>query len=176
MLITYERANTYIQGAQRKLRALGFDTTHVDIWVSWVYPYSYCTAHKGKYTVVLGLNALRGEYLRGCRGNYFRALVYHELGHAWLFSRWRKFSTKDKMRWRQVFGPFSRSHRFLDWFFLKKEYDSSKYVSAYATLEPQEDWAETFAIWARSPHRYKTAPKVVSVKLRLVDELVRRYK
>jgi hypothetical protein len=96
----------------------------------------------------------------------------HEAGHAFNYA-YRLYATPE---WRELFGPFNRRYR--------DDYKpvpfSRKYVRHlagwYAQKHPDEDFAETFAVWLtpRSAwrDRYKGWPAMA--KLRYVDRFVRK--
>ena len=96
----------------------------------------------------------------------------HEAGHAFNYA-YRLYATPE---WRELFGPFNRRYR--------DDYKpvpfSRKYVRHmagwYAQKHPDEDFAETFAVWLtpRSAwrDRYKGWPAMA--KLRYIDRFVRK--
>ena len=98
----------------------------------------------------------------------------HEGGHAFNYA-YRLFITPE---WRRLFGPFNRRYR--------DDYRpvpfSRKFVRHiagwYGQKHPDEDFAETFAVWLtpRSQWRvrYKSWPAIR--KLRYVDQVVRRVR
>jgi hypothetical protein len=98
----------------------------------------------------------------------------HEAGHAFNYA-YRLFVTPE---WRRMFGPFNRRYR--------DDYRpvpfSRKFVRHiagwYGQKHPDEDFAETFAVWLtpRSQWRirYKSWPAIR--KLRYVDRVVRRVR
>jgi hypothetical protein len=97
----------------------------------------------------------------------------HEAGHAFNYA-YRLYATPE---WRELFGPFNRRYR--------DDYRpvpfSHKYVRHlagwYAQKHPDEDFAETFAVWLtpRSAwrKRYKGWPAIQ--KLRYIDRIVRQF-
>ena len=101
-------------------------------------------------------------------------LFHHECGHALNYA----YKLFRKTRWRQLFGPFSA--RYADsYYFLPY---SRRYVTHldgnYAQAHPDEDFAETFAIWltpdSRWEQKYRGWP--VIKKLRYVDQLMSKIK
>jgi hypothetical protein len=96
----------------------------------------------------------------------------HEAGHAFNYA-YRLYATPE---WRELFGPFNRRYR--------DDYKpvpfSRKFVRHlagwYAQKHPDEDFAETFAIWLtpRSAwrERYKSWPALA--KLRYIDRIVKQ--
>src|SRR5437870_6970846 len=98
----------------------------------------------------------------------------HEAGHAFNYA-YRLYVTSE---WRALFGPYNRRYR--DHY--RPVPFSRKYVRHiagwYAQKHPDEDFAETFAVWLtpRSNWRrkYKTWP--AGRKLRYVDRMVRQMR
>jgi hypothetical protein len=98
----------------------------------------------------------------------------HEAGHAFNYA-YRLYITQD---WRDLFGPYNRRYR--------DRYRpipfSRKYVRHiagwYAQKHPDEDFAETFAVWltpgSKWRRRYKGWPALR--KLRYVDGVVRHVR
>src|SRR5438094_1906135 len=98
----------------------------------------------------------------------------HEAGHAFNYA-YRLFTTPE---WRRLFGPYNRRYR--DHYrpvpFNRKHV---RHIAGwYAQKHPDEDFAETFAVWLtpRSNWRrkYKSWPAIV--KLRYVDRVARRVR
>ena len=101
----------------------------------------------------------------------FARLLRHELGHAINYA-FRLFRRK---RWRELFGPFNAVYR--DTYRVAPH--SRKFVRHlsryYAQKHPDEDFAETFAVWLdpASDWRKKYAGWDAAVKLEYVDGLMR---
>ena len=103
------------------------------------------------------------------------SLMYlrHEAGHAFNYA-YELYKTEE---WRKLFGPFRRAYR--------DEYRpipfSKKFVRHiagwYAQKHPDEDFAETFAVWltpgSRWQSRYKEWPALE--KLRYVDRVAKEF-
>ena len=99
-------------------------------------------------------------------------ILRHEAGHAFNYA-YRLYATPE---WRELFGPFNRRYR--------DDYKpvpfSRRYVRHlagwYAQKHPDEDFAETFAVWLtpRSAwrDRYKGWPALT--KLRYIDRLAKK--
>jgi len=97
----------------------------------------------------------------------------HEAGHAFNYA-YRFYKTRE---WRDLFGPFRRPYR--------DDYEpvpfSRKFVRHiagwYAQKHPDEDFAETFAVWLtpRSGWRTKYRGWAAMRKLRYVDRIARRF-
>ena len=96
----------------------------------------------------------------------------HEAGHAFNYA-YRLYATPE---WRELFGPFNRRYR--------DDYKpvpfSRKYVRHlagwYAQKHPDEDFAETFAVWLtpRSAWRDRYRGWPALAKLRYIDRIVRK--
>jgi len=98
----------------------------------------------------------------------------HEAGHAFNYA-YRLYATTE---WRRLFGPYNRRYR--------EHYRpvpfSRKYVRHiagwYAQKHPDEDFAETFAVWMTPAsnwrRKYKLWPALT--KLRYVDRVVREVR
>jgi hypothetical protein len=97
----------------------------------------------------------------------------HEAGHALNYA-YRLYSTPE---WRELFGPFNRRYR--------DDYRpvpfSRKFVRHmagwYAQKHPDEDFAETFAVWLtpRSAWRKRYRGWPAMQKLRYIDRMVRKF-
>uniref|UniRef100_A0A832MKU6 Zinc-binding metallo-peptidase n=1 Tax=Eiseniibacteriota bacterium TaxID=2212470 RepID=A0A832MKU6_UNCEI len=98
----------------------------------------------------------------------------HEAGHAFNYA-YRLYVTPE---WRGLFGPFNRRYR--DHY--RPVPFSRKYVRHiagwYAQKHPDEDFAETFAVWLtpRSNWRRKYKSWPAFAKLRYVDRVARRVR
>ncbi len=99
-------------------------------------------------------------------------ILRHEAGHAVNYA----YRLYRRTRWRALFGPFSA--KYSDSYYAQPY--SKRYVNHlrenYAQSHPDEDFAETFAVWL-TPHldwreRYRGWPAIR--KLRYVDRLMKR--
>jgi len=106
-------------------------------------------------------------------------LLRHEAGHAinYAYRLWKEPA------WREVFGPFSKPYR--ETFYPEpasrnfvRHIHASQYGRTYAQKHPDEDFAETFAVWLtpRSAwrKRYRFWPALQ--KLKYVESLMRRIR
>lgn len=97
-------------------------------------------------------------------------ILRHETGHVLQHS----FQLHRRRRWQQLFGPSSRRYPR----YYKPNPASRKYVQHlrlwYAQSHPDEDFAETFAVWLtpRSSWRKRYAGWPALKKLEYVDELM----
>lgn len=99
-------------------------------------------------------------------------LLRHECGHALNYA----FELFKKTRWRELFGPFTANYSASYYY---QPY-SKRYVihlqDSYAQSHPDEDFAETFAVWlapeSKWEEKYRGWPAVN--KLRYVDGLMKR--
>ncbi len=112
-------------------------------------------------------------------GKRIMALLRHEAGHAvnYAYRLWRRPS------WEDIFGRFSRPYR--DYFIpdhLSREYvrhiSVSPYGRTYAQKHPDEDFAETFAVWLtpRSGWRTRYRNWPVMRKLLYVNGLMKEIR
>jgi hypothetical protein len=106
-------------------------------------------------------------------------LLRHEAGHAINYA----YRLYDQPEWAEMFGPFSRPYR--DSFRpdpssrqFVRHIVSHQYGRTYAQKHPDEDFAETFAVWLtpRSGwrRRYRNWPALR--KLQYLDKLMRRIR
>jgi len=98
----------------------------------------------------------------------------HEAGHAFNYA-YRLFITQE---WRRLFGPFNRRYRD-DYRPVPFSRKHVRHIAGwYAQKHPDEDFAETFAVWltprSKWRVRYKSWPAIR--KLRYVDRVVRRVR
>jgi hypothetical protein len=101
-------------------------------------------------------------------------LLRHECGHALNYA----YELFKKTRWRELFGPFSAKYSG-DYHF--QPY-SKRFVlnlkDNYAQAHPDEDFAETFAIWLtpNSNWQEKYSDWPVIKKLRYIDNVVKKIR
>src|SRR6202035_431852 len=99
------------------------------------------------------------------------AILRHEAGHAVQHA----YQLQRRRRWQQLFGPSSKHYPS----YYRPNPASRRYVQHlrlwYAQSHPDEDFAETFAVWLRPRSNWRTRyigwPALK--KLRYVDELMR---
>ena len=104
--------------------------------------------------------------------NDIRMTLRHEAGHAFCYA----YKLYETLEWRALFGDYDAPYR--DDF--KAKPFSRKYVvhipGWYAQKHPDEDFAETFAVWmtpeSQWRERYKAWPALK--KLQYVEEMVQR--
>jgi hypothetical protein len=102
----------------------------------------------------------------------FMKLLRHECGHAINYA----YQLYKKTRWRELFGPFSLTYKNS---YVFHPY-SKRYVvhltDHYAQSHPDEDFAETFAVWldpfSNWEKKYQGWPAIR--KLKYVDSLMKR--
>ena len=125
------------------------------------------------------LRALERRMMRAVEGDSapeFRRLLRHEIGHC--FDHVHRLSST--RRWRSVFGDPKRTYQPERYAVDPK---SRRYVKHlpdhYAQAHPDEDFAETFAVWLgsdRAKIRLKYAGWPVAwSKLRYVESLAQKY-
>ncbi|HXR85814.1 MAG TPA: putative zinc-binding metallopeptidase [Stellaceae bacterium] len=99
------------------------------------------------------------------------AILRHEAGHAVQHA----FQLHRRRRWQQLFGPSSKHYPL----YYRPNPASRRYVQHlrrwYAQSHPDEDFAETFAVWLRprSDWRTRYAGWPALKKLEYIDELMR---
>ncbi len=106
----------------------------------------------------------------------FLKLLRHELGHCFDHA----FRVSRRPRWKKIFGPPDLEYEPEN--YRPRPYSHS-YVrhlpNWYAQAHPDEDFAETFAVWldpsSRWAETYRRWP-VALAKLRYVDELAREFR
>ncbi len=99
-------------------------------------------------------------------------LLRHECGHTFNYA----YELYKKTRWRELFGPFSA--RYSDYYYCQPY--SRRFVlhlkDSYAQAHPDEDFAETFAVWLNPnsnwQKKYKGWP--VIRKLKYVDNVMKK--
>ncbi len=102
----------------------------------------------------------------------FMKLIRHECGHALNYA----YKLYKRTRWRELFGRFSAKYSDLYYY---RPY-SKRFVihlkGNYAQCHPDEDFAETFAVWltpnSRWQEKYRGWP--VIKKLRYVDNVMKK--
>lgn len=98
----------------------------------------------------------------------------HEAGHAFNYA----YEVYKRPEWRNLFGPFRRAYRD-DYRPIPFSRRFVRHIAGwYAQKHPDEDFAETFAVWLtpRSNWRKKYAGWGALEKLRYVDGLVRKLR
>jgi hypothetical protein len=96
----------------------------------------------------------------------------HEAGHALNYA-YELYKTD---MWRAVFGPFRRPYRD-DYSFVPFSRDYVRHIAGwYAQKHPDEDFAETFAVWLDPSSRWRTryAGWRATQKLEYVDDIVKQ--
>lgn len=99
-------------------------------------------------------------------------LLRHECGHALNYA----YELYKRTRWRELFGPFSA--RYSDSYYTQPY--SRRFVNHlednYAQCHPDEDFAETFAVWLapNSPWQTKYRDWPVIKKLRYIDGVMKK--
>ena len=98
----------------------------------------------------------------------------HEAGHAFNYA-YRLYRTPE---WRDLFGPFRRPYRD-DYHPVPFSRRFVRHIAGwYAQKHPDEDFAETFAVWLtpRSQWRKRYKGWGALAKLRYVDRMARRFR
>jgi len=103
-------------------------------------------------------------------------LIYlrHEAGHAFNYA----FELYKTQEWRDLFGPFRRAYRD-DYRPVPFSRRFVRHIAGwYAQKHPDEDFAETFAVWLtpRSNWRQKYKGWSALAKLKYMDRMARKYR
>jgi hypothetical protein len=96
----------------------------------------------------------------------------HEAGHAFNYA-YELYRTEN---WRELFGPFRRPYRD-DFAFVPFSRDYVRHIAGwYAQKHPDEDFAETFAVWLDPASRWRTRYVGWNAmrKLEYVDDITRQ--
>ncbi|UCF77823.1 MAG: putative zinc-binding metallopeptidase [Candidatus Eiseniibacteriota bacterium] len=127
----------------------------------------FCLAHPRLKSIELRLMLeVEGEDEKTCL-----KLLRHECGHALNYA----YQLYKRTRWRELFGPFST--RYSDSYSYQPY--SRRFVihlkDNYAQAHPDEDFAETFAVWLRPDSRWQEKYRgwPVMKKLMYVDRVMR---
>jgi len=169
----------YIRQLRRELAAKGLDYAPAFYLTdSWGCPDRVPVIGIPFYLASASLGRIEREQT-GCLEDVqtVMQLLRHETGHAinYAFRLW------EQPDWKEVFGPFSKPYR--DVFHpnpwsrrFVRHICSCPYRYTYAQKHPDEDFAETFAVWLtpRSGWRRKYRDWPAIEKLRYVDRLMRR--
>jgi len=111
--------------------------------------------------------------LEGGTKTDFMKLIRHEAGHAFSYA----YQLQKKTRWRQLFGSPSKDYPDDPTTYRPKPYSRSYVVHLdnwYAQSHPDEDFAETFAVWLTPNLKWKRKFKNWRAikKLEYVDQLM----
>jgi hypothetical protein len=109
--------------------------------------------------------------VEGDNPEWFMRLIRHEAGHAYSYA----YGLYKRRKWRETFGLSSTE---VDDFYRPRPYSRSYVVNLddwYAQSHPDEDFAETFAVWLTpdTDWRARYAGWKALAKLEYVDELMR---
>ncbi|MCP4257627.1 MAG: hypothetical protein GY774_08905 [Planctomycetes bacterium] len=166
----------FIESLYRELDAKGI-TFHPPCYLAdeWLCPEGepiigipFCLAHpRLKHIEQKMMHEVEGGTDASCM-----RLLRHEAGHAINYA----YKLYDKTRWRELFGPFSSKYSNT---YYSQPY-SKRFVihleNNYAQAHPDEDFAETFAIWLTPnfcwDRKYSGWPAIK--KLRYVDSLMKK--
>jgi hypothetical protein len=100
------------------------------------------------------LSMLEDEFLEGIEGKSAEEILMylrHEAGHAFNYA----YKLYDTTEWREIFGPYSRPY--------KEDFNPNPFSRSfvrhipgwYAQKHPDEDFAETFAVWLRPDSHWR---------------------
>lgn len=169
--------------ALQKLREHGiYSLDAVNVHLAKYSTESYCLGYAPEDPIeitVAGMRLFEALISKRSREDLTEFLV-HEYGHAFLFQVWNtRLSKKERKEFVRLFGDYDSDgegykHRISDTIrgllHLKpRGYDTTKYVSLYASTSPHEDWAETFAFLVCGKVAKTSGKKTVFVE-RLIDK------
>jgi len=102
----------------------------------------------------------------------FMKLLRHETGHALNYA----YKFYKKTRWRELFGSFTSKYSDSYYFYPYSKRFVVHIEGNYAQSHPDEDFAETFAVWLNPDIYWERKYKGWSAikKLRYVDSLIRK--
>jgi hypothetical protein len=121
------------------------------------------------------LHATRGGFVEGTNAADVLRYLRHEMGHAFNYA----YRLYEGPEWRRLFGdinlPYEEDYRPRPW--------DRRFVRHlpgwYAQKHPDEDWAETFAVWLTPGldwrHTYAAAPAALE-KLEYCDRMMARLR
>lgn len=172
-MLSFKECEKAVQGIREVLySAVGYDTNAIEVWVSSSMSGSYCYKDKGRIHIVMGVISQSPE--RWAKGDSFDAYLLHEFAHAWLFDHAHKLSKYHNRKFKKLFGDLEDQPSRLESWFYDVKYNRQKYVSEYASISPEEDFAETFAAFF-SEQCNSCYSSIVHDKLRFVGRLLSRY-
>ena len=110
--------------------------------------------------------------VEGGTAESFMKLIRHEAAHAYAYA----YALPRKKKWRQIFGPTSREET--PEFYRPRPFSRGYVVHLddwYAQAHPDEDFAETFAVWLTPGLDWRARYRgwKALAKLEYVDELMR---
>lgn len=171
----------YVARLHRELRRKGFVHFKPRVYLGdeWFCPGGAIAIAVPFYLAHPRLTRLEKRYKRRVEGDTpdsFMQLMRHEAGHAFDHA----FGISDTACWRKIFGDKNLPYRTERYPFDPHSRDFVTHLADhYAQAHPEEDFAETFAVymtpglsWRR---RYRNCPGAMR-KLEFVDQLVRTFK
>lgn len=168
----------YVQQLERELSAKGLDFVPTFYLTdAWGCPDQVPAVGIPFYLAAPALRRIEKERTGELEdGRTIMQLLRHEAGHALNYA----FRLWEEPGWRQTFGPFSKPYREV----FHPDRRSRRFVRhiwscpngyTYAQKHPDDDFAETFAVWLtpRSGWRRRYRDWPALQKLRYVDRLMR---
>lgn len=162
---------------EREMAAAGLRHLHCRFYLSteWGVPFKTIAIALPFYLArpeLTELHAARSGHVEGVSGPDILRYLRHELGHAVNYG----YRLYEDERWVKTFGAITQPYQ--DEY--RPELFSRRHVRHlpgwYAQKHPDEDWAETFAVWLTPGldwrHDYADWPEALN-KLELCQELVR---
>jgi hypothetical protein len=137
-----------IERFSAEIRARGFRRLHPSFYLTaeWGVPEGTVAIGIPFYLAdeqLLRVQGLRGGLVEGESDEDILRYLRHEMGHVVNYA-YRLYATEE---WTQLFGPMSRPYR-EQYRVLPFSTDFVRHLpGGYAQKHPDEDWAETFAVW-----------------------------
>lgn len=150
----------------------------VPVYFDWTDIHSGCFEEP---VVKIGVGWAQGVRslwdFKGCT-----AFMVHEYAHAMLYKLWPKLTIRERHQWEEIFGsyvddpkedPYPKAWETVTAYILNtpEEYNQAEFVSAYATVSGQEDWAETVAHYVLDADIENTP--VLNAKVDFVEKCIR---
>lgn len=164
----------FVEQLYRELEAKGLTKFHPEIYLTdeWGCPSGEPIIGVPFYLANTALSQLENETHDLEDAREIMMYLRHEAGHAFTFA----YKLHNRPEWKQMFGPFRRPYR--DNY--RPAPFSRDYVRHlpgwYAQKHPDEDFAETFAVWLtpRSNWRKRYRGWGAMAKLRYLNQLARK--
>jgi len=128
------------------LNSIGFDAPTIKISTEWFSPTGYYSIYFPFYLLHPKLKYLQRRYvgeIEGKNSSQIKKYIRHECSHAIDSITNLKMNKKRQQLFGKVSKPYPKSYL--------PNFKNNNYVEnlgySYAQSHPEEDWAETFAIW-----------------------------
>jgi Putative zinc-binding metallo-peptidase len=164
----------FVQQLYRELEAKGLSKFHPACYLTdeWGCPSGEPIIGIPFYLADAALSQLEKETHDLEDAREIMMYLRHEAGHAFVYA----YKLHNKPEWKQIFGPFRRPYRD-NYHPAPFSRDYVRHLPGwYAQKHPDEDFAETFAVWLtpRSNWRKRYRGWPAMVKLQYLDRLARQ--